>query len=77
MVYLYDSKFFRTLGGFIMSVILPPFWHPACKKAFILDWDGVLADTKLDYLGKQISAKHYAKTMPDVHAGVNNCMSMD
>ncbi|MDR1875405.1 MAG: HAD hydrolase-like protein [Synergistaceae bacterium] len=27
----------------------PPFWHPAHAGAFILDWDGVLADTRLDF----------------------------
>ncbi len=27
----------------------PPFWHPARQDAFILDWDGVLAETKLDF----------------------------
>ncbi len=26
-----------------------PFWHPACQEAFILDWDGVLAETNLDF----------------------------
>ncbi|MEG1641664.1 MAG: HAD family phosphatase [Synergistaceae bacterium] len=26
-----------------------PFWHPSEAKAFILDWDGVIADTKLDF----------------------------
>ncbi len=31
------------------ETIAPPFWHPAVKGAFILDWDGVLADTKLDF----------------------------
>ena len=33
----------------ISNVIVPPFWHPAFKRAFILDWDGVLADTRLDF----------------------------
>lgn len=27
----------------------PPFWHPAFSEGFILDWDGVLADTKLSF----------------------------
>ena len=27
----------------------PPFWHPARQGAFILDWDGVLAETSLDF----------------------------
>ncbi|MFP4482825.1 MAG: HAD family hydrolase [Thermovirgaceae bacterium] len=34
-----------------MPEILPPFWHPVCSKGFILDWDGVLADTRLDFQG--------------------------
>jgi len=29
--------------------ISPPFWHPAFSEGFILDWDGVLADTRLDF----------------------------
>lgn len=33
----------------MLETIAPPFWHPAVKGAFILDWDGVLADTKLDF----------------------------
>lgn len=32
-----------------MPDIRPPFWHPVCSKGFILDWDGVLADTRLDF----------------------------
>lgn len=31
--------------------IAQPFWHPSESKAFILDWDGVLAETKLDFSG--------------------------
>ena len=27
----------------------PPFWSPASMDGFILDWDGVLANTKLDF----------------------------
>jgi len=30
-------------------LISPPFWHPAMALGFILDWDGVLADTRLDF----------------------------
>lgn len=30
-------------------MITRPFWHPSNSKAFILDWDGVIADTKLDF----------------------------
>ncbi|MGI6442817.1 MAG: HAD family hydrolase [Synergistaceae bacterium] len=29
--------------------ITKPFWHPSNSKAFILDWDGVLAETQLDF----------------------------
>ena len=29
--------------------VSPPFWHPAFSKGFILDWDGVLAETKLNF----------------------------
>lgn len=28
-----------------------PFWHPSDSAGFILDWDGVLAETKLDFSG--------------------------
>lgn len=28
-----------------------PFWHPSVASAFLLDWDGVIADTKLDFSG--------------------------
>ena len=31
--------------------IKPPFWHPSASRGFILDWDGVIADTKLDFSG--------------------------
>lgn len=31
------------------SEILPPFWHPSAAGGFILDWDGVLAETKLNF----------------------------
>ena len=31
------------------SEILPPFWHPSGAGGFILDWDGVLAETKLNF----------------------------
>ena len=29
--------------------IKEPFWHPARMDGFILDWDGVLANTRLDF----------------------------
>ncbi len=28
---------------------IPPFWHPAFSEGFILDWDGVLAETRLSF----------------------------
>lgn len=31
--------------------IKPPFWHPSASRGYILDWDGVIADTKLDFSG--------------------------
>lgn len=31
------------------DMIKAPFWHPAAQEGFILDWDGVLADTRLDF----------------------------
>lgn len=30
-------------------MIEAPFWHPAQTAAFLLDWDGVLAETSLDF----------------------------
>ena len=30
-------------------MIQAPFWHPAQASAFLLDWDGVLAETSLDF----------------------------
>ncbi len=30
-------------------IVSPPFWHPAFSEGFILDWDGVLAETKLNF----------------------------
>lgn len=37
--------------------VAPPFWHPAFSKGFILDWDGVLADTKLNF--KPLREKYF------------------
>ena len=31
--------------------IKAPYWHPAAVKGFLLDWDGVIAETKLDFTG--------------------------
>ena len=37
--------------------VAAPFWHPSMARGFILDWDGVLADTKLDF--GPIRAKYF------------------
>lgn len=52
--------------------IIPPFWHPAQAGAFILDWDGVLADTRLDFMplrqkyfeGQIVPLVEAAETLP-------------
>lgn len=36
-------------GNAVTLTVSPPFWHPAFSKGFILDWDGVLAETKLNF----------------------------
>lgn len=47
--------------------IFPPFWHPSLALGFILDWDGVLADTKLDF--SPIRAKYFnGERLPLVEA---------
>ena len=37
--------------------IKAPFWSPAGASGFLLDWDGVIAETKLDFSG--IREKYY------------------
>lgn len=37
--------------------ITAPFWHPAFSEGFILDWDGVLAETRLNFA--PIRAKYF------------------
>ena len=32
-----------------MQPINSPYWHPVNQRGFILDWDGVLAETRLDF----------------------------
>lgn len=32
-----------------MMTIKAPFWHPSQMSGFLLDWDGVLAETRLDF----------------------------
>ncbi len=47
--------------------VFPPFWHPSLAHGFILDWDGVLADTKLDF--SPIRAKYFnGERLPLVEA---------
>ena len=41
----------------MFAVVKPPFWHPAFSAGFILDWDGVLAETRLDLA--PIRAKYF------------------
>lgn len=49
--------------------ISPPFWHPSLSKAFLMDWDGVIADTKLDF--SAVKKKYYgdarAMLIEDAH----------
>ena len=33
----------------IFMSIETPFWHPSEASSFLLDWDGVIAETKLDF----------------------------
>lgn len=37
--------------------IKAPFWHPSLMSGFLLDWDGVLAETKLDF--SEIRSRYY------------------
>lgn len=37
--------------------IKAPFWHPASMSGFLLDWDGVLAETNLDF--SEIRTRYY------------------
>ncbi|MDR3230834.1 MAG: HAD family phosphatase [Synergistaceae bacterium] len=49
------------------QTISSPFWHPAYTGAFILDWDGVLADTRLDF--GPLRQKYFGgKTVPLIEA---------
>ena len=50
--------------------IVTPFWHPAQSGAFILDWDGVLADTRLNFL--PLRQKYFGgKTVPLIEAAAS------
>lgn len=58
-----------------MTDLFPPLWHPSLSDAWILDWDGVLADTKLNFLpfrekyfaGRQVAILEELKHLsPDV-----------
>ena len=56
-----------------MQPVLPPFWHPAFAHAFILDWDGVLAETHLDFSqirsryfqGRRVPLLEYGRFLPE------------
>lgn len=49
------------------QAIASPFWHPTYIGAFILDWDGVLADTRLDF--KPLRQKYFGgKIVPLIEA---------
>ena len=51
-----------------MANIISPFWHPVLAQGFILDWDGVIADTDLDFSG--IRNKYFGgKRVPLIEAG--------
>jgi HAD superfamily hydrolase (TIGR01509 family) len=51
-----------------LKPVLPPFWHPAFAHAFILDWDGVLAETSLDF--SEIRNRYFnGKRVPLLEAG--------
>lgn len=51
-----------------MANIFSPFWHPVLARGFILDWDGVIADTDLDFSG--IRNKYFdGKRVPLIEAG--------
>lgn len=57
-----------------MAEISKPFWHPSVSLGFILDWDGVLADTRLDFSG--IRNKYFAgKRVPLIEAA--NLLTQD
>ena len=51
---------------------VPPFWHPSRVRALLLDWDGVLAETHLDfsplrqrfYGGRRAMLLEEASTLP-------------
>lgn len=50
-----------------MDKIAAPFWHPVQAKGMILDWDGVIADTDLDFSG--IRNKYFnGKRVPLIEA---------
>ncbi len=56
-----------------MKPVLPPFWHPTFAHAFILDWDGVLAETRLDFSsirhryfqGKRVPLLEHGRLLPE------------
>jgi HAD superfamily hydrolase (TIGR01509 family) len=51
-----------------LKPVLPPYWHPTFAHAFILDWDGVLAETRLDF--SSIRNRYFqGKRVPLLEAG--------
>lgn len=50
--------------------VAPPFWHPAFSKGFILDWDGVLAETKLNF--KPLREKYFDGRFVPLFEGVKS-----
>jgi HAD superfamily hydrolase (TIGR01509 family) len=59
-----------------------PFWHPARQGAFILDWDGVLAETSLDF--RPIFAKYFGgkrvmllETLPSLESSRRKCIEQE
>lgn len=63
--------------------ISPPFWHPAFARAFILDWDGVVVETKLDFSpvyrrffgGKRVMLLEVTQSLPqEVRTEVWRCL---
>ncbi|HQE21437.1 MAG TPA: HAD family phosphatase [Thermosynergistes sp.] len=63
--------------------ISPPFWHPAFARAFILDWDGVVVETNLDFSpvygrffgGKRVMLLEVMQSLPqEVRTEVWRCL---
>jgi len=51
-----------------VQFVTPPFWHPSQAEGFILDWDGVLANTKLNF--QRIRDKYFnGRLVPLLESG--------